>query len=65
MKYLLVLAGAAGVGPTPGSEEFMQMLGDYGTVTQAMAAAGVLVDSAPSSRHRWRPPSGCAAESAK
>ena len=47
MKYLFVLAGAAGVGPSPGSEEFMQMLGDYGKVTEAMAAAGVLVDSAP------------------
>jgi len=47
MKYLLVLAGAPGVGPTPGSDEFMQMLADYGTVTEAMAAAGVLVDSAP------------------
>ena len=47
MKYLFVLAGAAGVGPTPGSEEFMQMLTDYGAVTEAMAAAGVLIDSAP------------------
>jgi hypothetical protein len=47
MKYLLLLAGEAGVGPVPGSEEFMQMLADYQSATEAMAAAGVLVDSGP------------------
>jgi hypothetical protein len=33
--------------PAPGSPEFMQMLGDYQAATQAMADAGVLVDSGP------------------
>jgi hypothetical protein len=47
MKYLLLLAGEPGVGPEPGSPEFMQMLADYGAATQAMASAGVLVDSGP------------------
>jgi hypothetical protein len=47
MKYLVLLAGDAGSGPAPGSEEFMAMLSDFGTVTDAMAAAGVLVDSGP------------------
>jgi hypothetical protein len=47
MKYLVLLAGEPGSGPAPGSEEFMGMLGDFGKVTEAMAAAGVLVDSSP------------------
>jgi hypothetical protein len=33
--------------PAPGTAEFMQMLSDYGSATQAMAADGVLVDSGP------------------
>jgi hypothetical protein len=47
MKYLLLLAGEPGVGPAPGSDEFMQMLADYQSATEGMAAAGVLVDSGP------------------
>src|SRR4051812_26718711 len=47
MKYLVLLAGEAGSGPAPGSEEFMGMLADFGKTTDAMAAAGVLVDSGP------------------
>jgi hypothetical protein len=47
VKYLVLLAGEAGAGPAPGSEEFMAMLGDFARVTEAMAAAGVLVDSGP------------------
>jgi hypothetical protein len=47
MKYLVLLAGEAGSGPAPGSDEFMAMLGDFANVTQAMAGAGVLVDSGP------------------
>jgi hypothetical protein len=47
MKYLLLLAGEPGVGPEPGSDEFMQMLADYQSATEEMAAAGVLVDSGP------------------
>lgn len=45
MKYLLLLAGAPGVGPAPGSEEFMAMLAGYQSATEAMSAAGVLIDS--------------------
>jgi hypothetical protein len=48
MRYLCLLVGEPGRdGPVPGSPEFMQMLSDYQASTQAMAAAGVLVDSGP------------------
>ena len=48
MRYLCLLVGEPGMdGPVPGSPEFMQMLSDYQSATQAMAAAGVLVDSGP------------------
>ena len=47
MKYLMLLAGEPGAGPAPGSAEFMQMLADYQSATEAMAKAGVLVDSGP------------------
>ena len=47
MKYLVLLAGEPASGPPPGSEEFMGMLSDFGAVTEAMAAAGVLIDSGP------------------
>jgi hypothetical protein len=47
MKYMCLLYGAEGVGPAPGSEEFMQMLADYGSATEAMEKAGVLIDSSP------------------
>lgn len=46
MKYLVLLAGEPGVGPAPGSQEFLAMLEDFGKVTADMAASGVLVDSA-------------------
>jgi hypothetical protein len=48
MRYLCLLVGDPDVaGPVPGTPEFMQMLADYQSATQAMAAAGVLVDSGP------------------
>ncbi len=48
MRYLCLLVGEPGMDdPAPGSAEFMQMLADYQSATQAMAAAGVLVDSSP------------------
>jgi hypothetical protein len=48
MRYLCLLIGEPGIeGPAPGTPEFMQMLADYQSATQAMAAAGVLVDSGP------------------
>jgi len=48
MRYLCLLVGEPGMDePVPGSPEFMQMLSDYQSATQAMAAAGVLVDSGP------------------
>lgn len=48
MRYLCLLVGEPGIeGPAPGTPEFMQMLSDYQSATQAMAAAGVLVDSGP------------------
>ena len=48
MRYLCLLVGEPGRDdPVPGSPEFMQMLSDYQAATQAMATAGVLVDSGP------------------
>jgi hypothetical protein len=47
MKYIALLYGEAGAGPTPGTPEFMQMLGEFQSATAAMAEAGVLIDSSP------------------
>ena len=48
MRYLCLLVGEPGMdSPVPGSPEFMRMLSDYQSATQAMAAAGVLIDSGP------------------
>jgi hypothetical protein len=48
MRYLCLLVGEPDMaGPEPGTPEFMQMLSDYQSATQAMTTAGVLVDSAP------------------
>jgi hypothetical protein len=48
MRYLCLLIGEPGVAvPEPGTPEFAQMLSDYESATQAMAAEGVLVDSGP------------------
>jgi hypothetical protein len=48
MRYLCLLVGQPDIeAPAPGSEEFLQMLTDYQSATEAMAASGVLVDSGP------------------
>jgi len=48
MRYLCLLVGEPDMDdPVPGSPEFMQMLSDYQSATQAMAEAAVLVDSGP------------------
>jgi hypothetical protein len=47
MKYMCLLYGEADAGPAPGTAEFVQMLGEFQSATQAMADAGVLVDSSP------------------
>jgi hypothetical protein len=48
MKYIALLYGDPEVdGPVPGTPEFMQMLSDYQSATEAMARAGVLIDSSP------------------
>ncbi|HEY7431621.1 MAG TPA: YciI family protein [Streptosporangiaceae bacterium] len=48
MRYLCLLIDEPGmVNPAPGSPEFRQMMSDYQTATQAMSAAGVLIDSGP------------------
>ena len=48
MRYLCLLIGEPDTeGPAPGTPGFTQMLADYQSATQAMAAAGVLVDSGP------------------
>jgi hypothetical protein len=47
-RYLCLLVGEADMaGPVPGTPDFTRMLIDYQSATQAMAAAGVLVDSGP------------------
>ena len=49
MKYIALLYSdpEVGSGPVPGTPEFTQMLSDYQTATEAMAGAGVLIDSSP------------------
>ncbi len=48
MRYLCLLVGEPDMEvPVPGTPEFMQMLSDYESATQAMAADGVLADSGP------------------
>src|SRR5450755_3689690 len=44
---MCLLYGESGAGPAPGTAEFARMLEEFGQATQAMAAAGVLVDSSP------------------
>jgi hypothetical protein len=47
VRYMCLLYGEEGAGPAPGSAEFGQMLADFGAATEAMATAGVLVESGP------------------
>ena len=47
MKYMALLYGEADAGPTPGTPEFMKMLGEFQSATETMADAGILVDSSP------------------
>jgi hypothetical protein len=48
VRYLCLLIGEPDIeAPAPGTPEFMQMLGEFGSATQAMSAGGVLVDSGP------------------
>jgi hypothetical protein len=48
MRYLCLLVGEASTeAPVPGSAEFMRMLDDYRSATDAMSQAGVLVDTGP------------------
>jgi len=48
MRYLCLLVGEPGMAePVPGTPEFMQMLNDYQSSTEAMVTAGVLAGSGP------------------
>jgi hypothetical protein len=47
MRYIALLYGEPDAGPTPGTPEFMEMLGEFQSATAAMADAGILVDSSP------------------
>jgi hypothetical protein len=60
MKYIALLYGEPGVGPAPGTLEFMKMLGEFQSATAAMADAGVLVDSSPLQPPQAAPLSGSA-----
>ena len=47
MKYIVLLYGEPDACPAPGTPEFMTMLGEFQSATEAMADAGILVDSSP------------------
>jgi len=47
MRYMCLLYGEPNSGPPPGTAEFGEMLDEFQSSTQAMADAGVLVDSSP------------------
>lgn len=48
MRYLCLLVSEPDVdAPAPGSGEFIQMLSDFQSATEAMKTSGVLVDSGP------------------
>jgi hypothetical protein len=48
VRYLCLLVGEPDMDdPIPGSAEFMRMLSDHQSATEAMAASAVLVDSGP------------------
>ena len=47
MRYIALLYGEPDAGRVPGTPEFMKMLSEYQSATEAMADAGVLVDSGP------------------
>ena len=47
MKYIALLYGEPGAAPAPGTPEFVELLGEFQSATQAMSAAGILVDSGP------------------
>src|SRR5262245_32818387 len=46
-QYISLRYGEADAGPAPGTPEFMKMLGEFQSATEAMADAGILVDSSP------------------
>ena len=45
MKYIALLYGEQDAGPARVTPEFMEMLDEFQSATQAMADAGILVDS--------------------
>jgi hypothetical protein len=47
MKYIALLYGEQDADPAPRTPEFRKMLGEFQSATQAMAEAGILVDSSP------------------
>ena len=47
MQYLLMIYSAEDAGPQPGTDEFMQMLGEYQKFTDEVEANGVLVGGEP------------------
>jgi hypothetical protein len=47
MKYIALLYGEPDAGPAPGTPEFMTMLGEFQSATEAMADAGILIDRSP------------------
>jgi hypothetical protein len=47
MQYLLMIYSAEDAGPQPGTDEFMQMIGDYQQLTDETKANGVFVAGDP------------------
>lgn len=47
MQYLLMIYAAEDAGPQPGTDEFMQMIGEYQKFTEEVEAKGVMVGGEP------------------
>ncbi len=47
MQYLLMIYAAESAEPAPGSDEFMQLIQEYGAFTEEVMAAGVYVGGEP------------------
>ncbi|MGJ8663893.1 MAG: YciI family protein [Marinicella sp.] len=47
MQYLLMIYSAEDAGPQPGTDEFMQMIGDYQTFTDEVQDKGLMLGGEP------------------
>ncbi len=47
MQYLLMIYAAESAEPTPGSDQFMQLIQEYGAFTEEVKAAGAFIGGEP------------------